>query len=77
MSQREINTMAKQIIEAHNGQSYFNFTETAKIIGCGKNTVAYVLNNSGVTVKKIGPSKRVSAFDLAEIMAKGRVAAVE
>lgn len=44
--------MAQAIIEAHDGQAYFNFEEASKIIGCGRNTVAHRLHNAGITIKR-------------------------
>jgi hypothetical protein len=77
MSKQEIDAMAKLIIETHNGKAYFNFTEASKIIGCGINTVPKKLNDAGVLVSRVGPSKRISAYDLAETMNRHRVSAVK
>jgi hypothetical protein len=64
----EAHIMAEAIISQHDGQAYYNFSEVGKIIGCGRNTVALVLDKAGILVKKVGPSKRVSAYDIASLM---------
>ena len=69
--------MAESIIDTNGGQAYFNFGEIARIIGCGIHTVPQMLYDAGITVKKVGPSKRVSAIDLAELMADGRINSVD
>lgn len=66
--------MTEAIIKEHGGQAYFNIEESAKIIGCGRNTLARILSDAGITVKKIGTSKRISAFDLVMLMERGKVA---
>ena len=73
----EIKIMAESIIKTHDGQAYYNFGQVSKIIGCGINTVAHLLHNSGVVVKRVGPSKRVSAYDIAYVMHRTRVAAID
>ena len=73
----EIKIMSEAIINAHGGQAYFNFGEASKIIGCGRHTAAYHLHNAGVLVKNVGPSKRVSAYSLAEAMYYGRIAPID
>ena len=73
----EVRLNAEIIIKTHDGQTYFNLGEVSKIIGCGVNTVAAYLHDSGITVKQVGPSKRVSAYDIAELMCKGRVAPID
>ena len=73
----EIKVMAEAIINAHKGQAYFNFGEAHKIIGCGINTLPHLLHTSGIIVKRVGPSKRISAYDIAELMCTGRVAAID
>lgn len=78
MSQKdEIQTMTTAIITAHKGQGYFNFEEASKIVGCGRHTLAHKLHNAGVTIQKLGPSKRVSAYDLALAMHEGRIAPID
>ncbi len=73
----EITAMAQAIIEAHAGQAYYNFEQASKIIGCGRNTLAHHLHSAGILVKKVGPSKRVSAYDLASCMYSGRIAPID
>jgi len=73
----EIRKMAEALIRAHDGQAYFNFSQSAKIIGCGINTVARELHKAGITVKRVGPSKRVSVYDLAAYMYDDRVAPID
>jgi len=77
MRKTERQAMAESIIESYNGQAYFNFGEISKIIGCGIHTVPRILYDAGIAVKQIGPSKRVSAIDLAEMMSGGRVSAID
>ena len=69
--------MAETIMRNHGGQAYFNYDEVSQIIGCGRNTVAAILHESGIIVKRVGPSKRISAYDIAELMSKNRVAAID
>ena len=69
--------MSESLIEMNNGQAYFNFTEIAKIVGCGVHTVPRLLYNAGISVKKVGPSKRVSAVEIAELMAQKRTSPVD
>jgi hypothetical protein len=73
----EIKAMADLIIKAHDGQAFYNYKQVAKIIDCGVNTVPGLLHNNGIIVKRVGPSKRISAYDIAELMCTGRVAAAE
>lgn len=73
----EIKTMGDNIVRSHSGQVYFNFGEVAKIIGCGINTVPALFSDAGMLVKKVGPSKRVSAYDVAELMYSKRIASFE
>lgn len=73
----EIQSMTNAIIASNDGQAYFNFGEISKIFGCGINTVPVILRNAGITVKKIGPSKRVSAYDLALFMSSSRISPVD
>lgn len=73
----EIQAITTAIVTAHKGQAYFNFGETGKIIGCGRHTVASVLHEAGITIKKVGPSKRVSAYSIAAAMADGRIAPID
>ena len=49
----EIATMAQAIIEAHDGQAYYNFEQASKIIGCGRNTLAHHLHIAGILIKKL------------------------
>jgi hypothetical protein len=69
--------IAEGIIKQHNGKAYFNLGEARKIIGCGENTTARLFHDAGIVVKKIGRSKRVSAYDIASMMMNERIAAVE
>jgi len=67
---------AEAIIKEHGGKMYFNFGEVSKIIGCGIHTVPRLFYDAGIAVKKVGPSKRVSAYDIATVMTSGRTSAV-
>lgn len=73
----EIIVMTDAIIKAHDGQSYFNFGQASKIIGCGRHTLAHHLNSLGLTVKLVGPSKRISACDIATLMCTDRISPVD
>lgn len=73
----EIKAMTQALIDTHGGQAYFNFTEISKIVGCGINTVGAILHNAGVVVKRVGPSKRVSAYDIAKFMCDKRIAPID
>lgn len=73
----EIQAMTDFIIKNHDGQAYFNYEEASKIVGCGRHTLAHGLHNAGITIKKVGPSKRVSAYDLAYFMCADRISAVD
>jgi hypothetical protein len=73
----EVKTIAESIMKMNDGRAYFNFGQASKIIGCGINTVPSLLHNSGIIVKRVGPSKRISAYDIAEVMCTGRVAAID
>jgi hypothetical protein len=74
---KDAQIMAESIMRTHGGKAYFNFGEVSRIIGCGKNTVAAIFHKNGILVSKIGKSKRVSAYDIAEVMCTGRVAPIE
>lgn len=73
MARSEAAIMAKAIIESNDGQAYFNINEASKIIGCGRNKLVSKLTDAGVLVKRIGSSKRISAYDLATYMCTDRV----
>jgi len=73
----EIKAMAEMLIKNNEGQAYFNLGDCSRIIGCGVNTVAREFHNAGILVKRVGPSKRVSAYDLAAYMSLGRVAPID
>jgi beta-N-acetylglucosaminidase len=73
----EIKVMAELIMRIHDGKAYYNFGDVSRIIGCGINTVAHLLHNQGILVRKVGPSKRVSAYDIAEIMYSKRVPPID
>lgn len=73
----EIQAMTTAIVTAHKGQAYFNYEQASKIVGCGRHTMAYKLNQAGVLIQKLGPSKRVSAYDLATAMVDGRISPVD
>ena len=74
MSQtNEAKVMAQTIVDTHKGQAYFNISQACKIVGCGRRTLISGLNQAGILVKKVGPSKRISAYDLAVYMCLERV----
>jgi phage antirepressor YoqD-like protein len=74
---KAVKELADTIIRAHGGQAFFNFGEISKIMGCGINTVPKFLYDKGVLVQKVGPSKRVSALELADAMLSGRKTPVD
>jgi hypothetical protein len=76
-TKEEIHKHAKLIVETHGGQMLFNLTEVHKIIGSGQNEVARRLHEAGILVKRQGPSKLVTAFDLAEYILANRVAPID
>lgn len=73
---KSIIAMEKLIAQTY-GKTYFNFTEIAKILGVGKNTISSELHSAGVTIKRMGNSKIVSAYDLAEFMEKSKVSPID
>ena len=77
MANKDITLMAEAIIKAHDGKAYYNIGEVSKIIGCGANTVPALLHESGITVRRVGPSKRISAYDIAELMCKDKIAPID
>jgi len=77
VSKKEIHDLAKLIIETHDGKVLFNLGEVKKIIGSGVNNVAPRLYKAGITVVRQGPSKRVTAYDLAEYIYGNRVSPID
>ena len=69
----ETKTIAEKIIEDNDGKIYYSIQGVAKIIGCGRNRVPLMLNDHGILVRKMGAKKMVTAYDIAELMASGRV----
>ncbi|MDA8227601.1 MAG: hypothetical protein M0T74_07840 [Desulfitobacterium hafniense] len=74
---KTIRELGDAIVRTHDGQMFFNFTEAKKIVGCGINTISALLHSHGITVKNVGPSKRINAYDLAEVMIKNRIAPID
>lgn len=73
----DVQILADTIIRTHDGKAYYNFTEVKEIIGCGINNVPRVLHDAGILVKKVGPSKLVSAYDIATAMHSDRIAPID
>ena len=73
----ETRIMAESIMKTHDGKAYFNFSDVSKIIGCSINTIPALLHESGIIVKRVGPSKRISAYNIAEIMCSKRIAPID
>lgn len=73
----EIQAMATAIIDSNHGQAYFNFEQASRIIDCGRHTLARKLHEAGITVKRVGPSKRISAYVLATFMRDGQIAPID
>jgi hypothetical protein len=76
---QEIKVVAEHITKtAGKGtQTYFCFGEVAEILGCHKTTVPRILLEAGVLVSTNGREKKVSAFDIAELMCSRRVSPAE
>ena len=72
----DVKQMAELIIKSNGGRAYFNLTEARKITGYGENTIARRFHNAGILVQTSGRDKRVSAYDIAELMCDSRVAPV-
>lgn len=72
----EIREHANAIIKAHDGKTYFNIREVHKITGYSLGTIPRMFSDQGILVKKDGKSKKVSAFDIAELMVSNRQSAV-
>lgn len=73
----EIKELGDAIVRTHDGQMMFNLTEARQIIGCGENTIAHLLHNAGITVKRNGQQKMVNAYQLAEYMCYNRIAPID
>lgn len=74
-SKPEAQIMAEAIIRQHDGQAYFNFGEASKIMGCSYSRLPERLTRAGIAVKRMGNSKRISAYDIACLMSSDRTAA--
>lgn len=72
----DITRLGDAIIRSHNGKVFYNLKEASKILGCGQNLIAGHLHASGLTAKKQGRGKYVTAYDLAEYMLRGRTSLV-
>lgn len=70
--QQEIEIMAKLIAEQHK-MTLFPMCKVREVLECSNNNVAGILKKAGVTVKKIGNRKLVTAAQLAEAICYGRV----
>ena len=77
MSMREIKTLAELIIKTHDGQVLFNLGEVSKMLGCGANTVPALLHDFGIPITRIGLSKKVNAYDIADMIYSKRIAAID
>ena len=73
----DIRAAAEMIVKANDGRVYFNFKDASKIIGCDADRMARMFLEAGILVKKSGRDKRISAFDIAEVMCYGRVSPIE
>lgn len=54
-------------------QGYFKLGEVAEMLGVGRGTISAALHLAGVHIKKIGNSKIISAYDLAEFMDRDHI----
>lgn len=72
--------MTLGIIRGNDGQAEFNMAEAAKILGYSNpSCVRSALQSAGVLTRasgKSGKAMRVSAYALAEVMAKNRVSPI-
>ena len=73
----DVRVAAEMIVKSHDGRVYFNFKDVSKIIGCDPDRIARMFLDAGILIKKSGRDKRVSAYDIAEVMCYGRVSPVE
>ena len=73
----EIKALGDAIVRTHSGQVLFNIAQTSKIIGQGRNAVAGLMHNAGITVKKVGKDKQVTAYQIAEYMCSDRIAPID
>ena len=73
----EIKSLGDSIVRTHDGRTFFNLSEACEIIGCGPNTLPALLHAHGIAVKKVGPSKRINAYDIAEVMCSKRIAPID
>ena len=68
--------IAREIIQAHDGQILYSLKEVGKIIGKHPNNVASLLHQNGILVKTNGRTKEADAYDIAENICKNRTAPV-
>ena len=73
---KEVAIMAELLIKTQ-GQAMFSFGECSKLIGCGPNHLARYFHEAGILVKKQGPAKLISAYNLAEYMCINRVSPID
>ena len=75
-SKPEWQLIGESIIKTHDGQQTFCLKEAAKILGCGHQYVAGYLDKSGITVKRQGKKKTVTAYDLGVYLTTRKTRAV-
>lgn len=73
----EVRLLGDAIVRTHDGQMMFNLAEVSKIVGKGRNSIAGILHEAGILVKKCGRDKNVNAYQLAEFMCKDRIAPID
>jgi len=59
------------------GKGLFNLGEAAQILDIGINNIRHYLEKDGITVKKVGQSKKLNAYQIAEFMCTGRTSAID
>ena len=74
---KEIKETAKLIIDAHDGKGFYELGEVADIVGIHRNHISHKLHHAGITIKKVGPKKIISANDIAAFMCEGRIAPID
>jgi len=74
MAQSDVKTIGDGLVRNYD-KMYFNFKEVAKLTGMNVKTVGNTLLCAGINVSIVGKSKRISAYDIGELMTSKRVEA--
>lgn len=73
----EIKALGDAIVRTHDGQVLFNFGEVGKIINRDRACLPADLHAAGITVRKQGPGKYITAYDIAELILSNRIAPID